>query len=123
MRRAPRSRTFASGRGRGVRGEHANKLALYLKQLLGIAVTHGRRSGPERNDRETWGPEDWNRMREEERGVGERGTGGAGGRGEKEAKGVEAFRISSSNSRRGGVRPRRAVDLLNPGISELFEQC
>ena len=32
---------------RGAREEHANKLALYLKQLLGIAVTHGpRRSGP-----------------------------------------------------------------------------
>ena len=42
-----RSRVFAdlSGAG-GAREVHAHKLALYLKQLLGIAVTHGRRSGP-----------------------------------------------------------------------------
>lgn len=37
-RRAPRARIFDGVVGR--EGEHANKLALYLKQLLGIAVTH-----------------------------------------------------------------------------------
>lgn len=46
-RRAPRARIFDGSPGaEGREGEHANKLALYLKQLLGIAVTHERGSGP-----------------------------------------------------------------------------
>lgn len=44
---APRARIFDGSPGaEGREGEHANKLALYLKQLLGIAVTHERGSGP-----------------------------------------------------------------------------
>lgn len=51
---------------RGCEGEHANKLALYLKQLLGIAVTHTDEdrvhiAGPKRNGREcaVRGVESW----------------------------------------------------------------
>lgn len=69
-------RRLAAQRGAG--GEHANKLALYLKQLLGIAVTHTDEdrvhiAGPKRNGRECAPYE-------------ESKAGGDGGGGVKEAK-------------------------------------
>lgn len=78
-RRVKRSRRVrAAGRSRpvclpavgarGAREEHANKLALYLKQLLGIAVTHG----PE--DRGPYCPAKRPGEREERRRMGEEGA-------------------------------------------------
>lgn len=82
-------------------GKHANKLALYLKQLLGIAVTHtDEGSGPycraetKRPGRESAvrGVESW-RMPEvaERRSEGERAE-----EGNKRVSAYEAFRIFSS---------------------------
>lgn len=86
----------------GREGEHANKLALYLKQLLGIAVTHTDEdrvhiAGPKRNGREC----------AVRRAKAERDEGGRAEEGNKRASAYEAFRISSSGSAGGGPRERR----------------
>lgn len=110
---------------RGAREEHANKLALYLKQLLGIAVTHGPRSSgpvlPGRNGRASERRAGWRGV---ERAFGEReGRRAKRNRSNKEEEGEggredgeeeneikcrdEAFRISSSGSGQKRWKRRR----------------
>jgi len=117
-------RWLAAQRGR--KGEHANKLALYLKQLLGIAVTHTDEdrvhiAGPKRNGREcvVRGVESWRRWRW-------RSEGGEGGRAVEGNKRVPRrtrhFEFPARDPP-GGPRGRRVLYLVNPWISGSFERC